>query len=1370
MLQEQTLSIEELKNSYFSQLFGEIIYIYKKQDFGIINFFYKIIFDKTYYQLTRIAKYSEVELNYAIAKMLLYPIDGIQIKNTNQVISLIPLFLMFVIGQKLNINYCIKLECENEWDFFLTAVAKTINHEEDRAYEYLEMFHQKLEMQSKQSLAFDLEKTMNLIGSYTKGEKLLKLLNLMFYQDCSIFAVSSQKSQDHYVRFQAQKKFEIIINTFEFIQLKHQKEIENTIEESKMKVAISFLTNDYNYDYLTVKFDHLQAGILIFSLIQLDYKQFQNFFSLKHPSLQEQLLDQIMIIAGSTDKFFFNLILVGKCLSKLRLWEYALDFFHKLYKQISNHLHKEKFRVYIYFKMCKIQFLQGQIQGLLKKFIYLGDLMQQYQEKNVEFYQPSNRNLYNSCLFLQLLISAYTKQIDKLKHITIKISTLHLVSNHQHSQKRPFNLLQYEFFRLVQQQGVIFQEKEGINQLEHILQVMQKCCKQRHNIESKKQSLLNNLISIFDSTNKKTSKLIEIDCYYRAIEEFLIINVLVRHREIYILQYLNPNFYPLLRIFLGEKDFFNRQLKSQIYFFIHDFKQAYKIAIETNNHKMIGQVLEYWCQYSDAIENYKKDISPSCFFNCAMLQKIQSDKSSLERGSLDKSGFEKVQQQQAQQNAINSFRNLAQSQNQYRMIAQMFQQVLLRRQNQYQVTENMEGELEYVNTIDLDPRLTQSTKLMNSNSKQDQLEDQSIQSGEYSTKFRSENSRITGQCKIVQSQIADNIESETSSVLEQLSNEENILLRMQVNFNFPVRKDIEFFYLNLKSDIISQEDGHLEKTLDEFVKKTQFLKYESSELFNDNNLRENIGKGGNSEVYKFYFQGQEYAAKIIQFEYKGQGETINDDEKLEIQNKLLEICIVCDVTISKIKYCLRIEHLGFKFEKLQGQIKVYKIILITKFYNNYHQVLKWEEIDKIKYVYKLSLGLATLQFDKELLHLDLKPDNVLVDPIKKNPVLADFGLSQYSQASYYLTTGVKQMTIKYIDPDLVDKSYQSRKNDVYSFGVSLFQYFSGSIPFKELNYQQVQGKIREFQSHHKNIISEIKNDLIKNLILDCTKPFQQRITFILVLKRLFFYLQQINNPKIKQLIEMMFDLIEIQQNKRKIKNLYAYLKIMKRFIKHTNYFEPLKIENKVLQSYIIVISNDSGKSFSEIIQRMKQFINWKILNKHDFILRLIDFTIDINQINQDEATVTFHFWVEDAQKIEQNKLSQWKPFFKEIATILEQIHFSQICLLHIPLSQIYEMNGKIKLNCLDYSQNLKIDQNYLYDLDCQSIDPQIKQSKKFHQLNDAYALCILIEETIKSIKQLLDQNEQDQISNLENYIEQEKEGISLQQIIDKLQN
>lgn len=81
-------------------------------------------------------------------------------------------------------------------------------------------------------------------------------------------------------------------------------------------------------------------------------------------------------------------------------------------------------------------------------------------------------------------------------------------------------------------------------------------------------------------------------------------------------------------------------------------------------------------------------------------------------------------------------------------------------------------------------------------------------------------------------------------------------------------------------------------------------------------------------------------------------------------------------------------------------------------------MVNWGETNKIKYIYKLSLGLANLQFERRLLHLDLKPENVLVDSNKKNPVIADFGFSKYSQKSQNLRSRLKKMTIKYIDPNL----------------------------------------------------------------------------------------------------------------------------------------------------------------------------------------------------------------------------------------------------------------------------------------------------------------------------------------------------------------
>ncbi|CAD8124874.1 unnamed protein product [Paramecium sonneborni] len=1357
------LQNSEKQKEYFSQLLEEILKVFRSPDLKIINFLYNVIFDQQYYKLTTIDKYSEEELNYQIANMMLYPLNVREFRNTQQMSSLIPFFLVFVIGQRLDINKCIKQEMQNEWDYFLTAVAKKINYEESQCNEYLKQFQLHLEMQSKQSQAIDLDKTMIQISNYYQGDQLLKLLNLMFYQDYFSFAINSLKSQDEYDNFKKQKKQEIIINTFQFIQKNHMEEIQGNLEYTKMQVAISFLNNKYNYEYITEKFDNLQAGILIFRLIELDHKQFQNYFQIQQPNMQEQLFNQIIQIAGNKDSFFPNLILVGKCLSKLRLWEFALEIYKKLIKQINN-MSQEKYRIYIQFKIYKIHFLQGQIKYLLKKLINLSEQMYKYKENQLEFYQPKNRNLYNECLFIQLLISAYTKQIDKLKHITIKINTIHMQNNHYNQLKRPFTLLQYEFFRLVKQQVVIFHGKDDKNNLEHILDKIKQVCQQRQEIEQKKSGFFKNIKFIFESPTNRNDQMIQISSYYKAVEELLIINVLVRHREIYILQYLNPNFYPLLRVFL-EKQFFDLTLKSQIYLFIHDFDKAFEIAIKTNNYKMIGQIYEYKDKYNLAIDAYTKDFSPSCLFSRAVLYKILQD-----RGSLEDSGQVRNQQlQNLYKNAMECFSNLKKNQNQYKQISIKYH-ILLQRQNQLQITNRFELEDEVsIQYSQLNIRLTQSTNSLNQNYLQDLYYDNfNKNSNLYSQIYRSAN-RISGQINMVQSQQIENSESDTSSFLESSLFQTQSFQKMFENFNFSIRKDIGFFYQNLKQDIISEIDTDLERTLDEFVSKTRFLEYESFQLFENNNLGEKIGQGGFSEVYKFKFQDQIYAAKVIKLEYRGSGETISDNEKSDIKDRLLEVCIVCDLTIQKIKYCLQIEHLGFKFEML-GQIKIYKIILITKLYDNYQEFFKWEDKDKIKFVYKLSRGLNTLQNDRELLHLDLKPDNVLVDSKKKSPIIADFGLSKYSQASYNLNLAPKQMTIKYIDPDLVYKKLQSRQNDVYSYGISLFQYFSGSIPYKDLNSQQIYGKLKQFQEYHQNAIQSIQIEPIKNLILDCTLPIEQRISFIIVIKRLFTLLYEINNPSVKILIELLFDHIEFQRKQRKVQNINTQIKLIKTFIKYTNKFSPINLENKMVQTFKVIFSTQSSQCYSEIIQRMKQFINWMILNDFDYTLKLVDFNIIYNKINEDEMEINFNYWVENSEKISLNDIYQWKPFFYELIEILLKIHQHSICILYLGLEQIYKQDGRIKLSCLSISQNLKIDDNNQFELNNSQIDPKIKKTNKFNLQNDAYAFCILIQQTMQLIQQPFDQAEQERLNTFTNEVLSQSEVITLQEIIDKLLN
>ncbi|XP_037425029.1 putative receptor-like protein kinase At4g00960 [Triticum dicoccoides] len=214
-----------------------------------------------------------------------------------------------------------------------------------------------------------------------------------------------------------------------------------------------------------------------------------------------------------------------------------------------------------------------------------------------------------------------------------------------------------------------------------------------------------------------------------------------------------------------------------------------------------------------------------------------------------------------------------------------------------------------------------------------------------------------------------------------------------------------------------------------------------------------IGKGGYGEVYRAVLNGHEIAVKKLYL--------MNGIDDKDFTNEFRQLMKVQHENIIRlIAYCYEIKH---KHTPYDGQLVFSQVIdralcfeympggsLANHIFDE-SCIHDWATTYKI--IKGTCEGLHYLHKGRGegdyIYHLDLKPDNILLDK-DMIPKIADFGLSRlFGESRTYETSSARRGSLGFMAPEYINNGAISPQNDVFSLGVIIFYLLVGKKGYND---------------------------------------------------------------------------------------------------------------------------------------------------------------------------------------------------------------------------------------------------------------------------------------------------------------------------------
>ncbi|WP_345238818.1 Stk1 family PASTA domain-containing Ser/Thr kinase [Pontibacillus salipaludis] len=205
-------------------------------------------------------------------------------------------------------------------------------------------------------------------------------------------------------------------------------------------------------------------------------------------------------------------------------------------------------------------------------------------------------------------------------------------------------------------------------------------------------------------------------------------------------------------------------------------------------------------------------------------------------------------------------------------------------------------------------------------------------------------------------------------------------------------------------------------------------------LLNDRyEIRETIGGGGMANVYlgRDTILNRDVAIKVLRLEYA------NDDEFIaRFRREAHSATSLSHPNIVNIYDVGEEEHIYYMvMEYVDG-------MTLKQYIQSYGPLDVQESLDITKQI----TAAITHAHDNHIVHRDIKPQNILIDEYKQVKV-TDFGIAMALSATSLTQTNSVLGSVHYLSPEQARGGMATKKSDIYSIGIVLFEMLTGRLPF-----------------------------------------------------------------------------------------------------------------------------------------------------------------------------------------------------------------------------------------------------------------------------------------------------------------------------------